>query len=129
MMGAAGDESAASFAYAGEPDEAIKARIDVLTQQITNTRNKLWPSIKAMLSSEQLQQLQYMRDGQLVISSNASTDLPEPAPPSPPSHPPTQAKAPANRSPAAPPPSRPFLNPSLIPHSIAAPVMYTTKQL
>ena len=53
MMAAAGDESAASLAYAGEPDEAIKARIDVLTQQVTNTRNRLWPSIKAMLSSEQ----------------------------------------------------------------------------
>jgi hypothetical protein len=79
-----------------------------------------------MLSSEQLQQLQYMRDGQLVISSNASTDLPEPVPPAP--HQAAATKAQGNHLSGATPP-RQFSNPNLAPHSLVQPVLYTTKQL
>jgi hypothetical protein len=129
MMEAPMNETAASVEFAEEPDEAIKARIEMLTQQVSNTRNRLWPSIKAILSPDQLKQLQSMRFGQLVISSNASTDVPEPEPgPGPMSaHPLTPIRAPARPAPGAV-HSHPFANPNLIPHSLVSPVLYTTKQ-
>jgi hypothetical protein len=61
-----------------EPDEAVKARIDVLTERINQIKSSQWPTIRAMLSPEQLRDLQLMRHGQLVIVNNSRTDVPEP---------------------------------------------------
>jgi hypothetical protein len=124
MMEAPTGPSDKALAYAEEPDEVVKARIDALNQQITATRANLWPSLKGIMSEQQLQQLQSMRFGKLVISSNASTELPEPIPAA------LQNKvgSPA-KHPAPPNPSRPFSVPSLVPHSLVSPVLYTTKQV
>jgi hypothetical protein len=124
MMEAPVGQSDSAVAYSEESDEAIKARIDALNREITDTRARLWPSIKGILSEDQLRQLQSMRFGTLVISSNASTELPEPIPASAGLR--GKVGSPAKHPAAAP---RPFSVPSLVPHSLVSPVLYTTKQV
>jgi len=121
MMESPATESGSSVAYADEPDDAINARIEMLTEQISDTKNSLWPSIRRILSPDQLKQLQLMRSGQLVISSTASTDIPEPQPAATAVHP---FHAPAT---VLPPRSSGFS--AGVPHALASPIMYTTKQL
>lgn len=108
------NEQGTDIVYAGEPDEAINARIQMLTQQIQDNKNSLWPTLRSMLSGDQLRQLQLMRNGRLMISSDAPTDIPEPA-----------LKNQAN---TAKPIHAPNHSASPLQH-LSSPVMYTTKQL
>ncbi|HEY9759427.1 MAG TPA: hypothetical protein V6C97_29990 [Oculatellaceae cyanobacterium] len=94
--------------------ESINAHIEATNQQIKDSRLALWRNCESLLSPEQMRELQTMQRGKLFISSNGSTNVPEPVPaakPVPPSH---QAQ-----------PGAPRL-PSPVPKSV---VLNTTKQL
>jgi hypothetical protein len=112
------NEQGTDIVYAGEPDEAINARIQMLTQQLAQNKESLWPSLRSVLTADQLRQLQLMKSGRLMISSDAPTDIPPPEPPAP--------------KPNA---AKPIHAPNTVPHGsnmmphLASPVIYTTKQL
>jgi hypothetical protein len=108
-----------------EPDDAIKNHIDLLNAQIKETRGRLWPGIRAMLSPQQLDALAEMHSGKLIIAKNSPTDLPEPPPP--PNHN-MSAKPGSPGMPGTPYTPRPFPHPASQPHLIK-PLLYSTQQV
>jgi hypothetical protein len=85
---------------------------------LAQNKESLWPSLRSVLTADQLRQLQLMKSGRLMISSDAPTDIPPPEPPAPkpnaakPIHAPNAVQHGSN----------------MMPH-LASPVIYTTKQL
>jgi hypothetical protein len=66
--------------FAEDSEESINAHIEATNQQIKESRLALWRNCQALLSPEQMCQLQTMQHGKLFIASNGSTDISEPVP-------------------------------------------------
>lgn len=81
MMIGDSDFGGAPTTFANDSEDSMKARIDALRDQIKDNDYRLWQNCQSLLSPDQLNQLQEMRLGQLLISSNASTNVPEPVTP------------------------------------------------
>ena len=64
-----------------DSEESINAHIDATNRQIRDCRFALWRNCEALLSPEQMRQLETMQHGKLFIASNGSTNVPEPPPP------------------------------------------------
>ena len=122
MMEASSSDSSMDI-HNEDTDDAIKNHIEILNEQIKQIRGRLWPSIRAMLTPQQLDALAQMHDGQLIIAKNSRTDLPEPA-----SATHNQNARPAAGSPGAPGAPRPFPHPANQPHLIK-PLLYSTQQV
>ncbi len=133
MMDDSPEDAGESGASAEDSDESIKARISSLNEQITEIKGQLWPRIRAMLEPQQLNELQQMRYGRLLIANTSPTDVPPP----PPDHKPAARPAmpPILRQPFArepqqyAPPGRPFMYQPAKQPSLIRPLLYTTKQL
>ncbi len=111
--------------HSDAPDDAIRNHIELLNEQIKDIRGRLWPSIRAMLSAQQLDLLAEMHRGKLIIAKNSPTDLPEPSPP--PNHN-MNAKQGTAGVPGTPYSPRQFPHPASQPHLIK-PLLYSTQQV
>jgi hypothetical protein len=59
--------------------DSLKARIQTINHQITDQQAQSWQQIQSLLGPQQLNDLQQMRQGALVISSNSNTNVPDPS--------------------------------------------------
>jgi type II secretory pathway component HofQ len=55
------------------PEEEIKARIQSSTDQIKEANKQLWQSVTSILTPQQLEELDKMRHGQLIITTSAAS--------------------------------------------------------